>query len=102
MLLVLVQGRRHGYALKEELYRRTKGALDLGPGTLYRTIRRLLEDGLIEETDDPRSPRRHDERRRYYRITELGKRVVAAEAERLAALVEVAREENLISTVRKS
>lgn len=94
MLLVLVQGQRHGYALKEELLRRTDGRVNLGPGTLYRTIQALLRDGLTEESDDRPAP--DDERRRYYRITPLGRSVVAAEARRLQTLVDVARDEHLI------
>ncbi len=94
MLLVLVQGQRHGYALKEELLSRTDGRINLGPGTLYRTIQALLRDGLTEESED--RPEADDERRRYYRITPLGRGVVAAEARRLEALVKVARDERLI------
>ena len=94
MLLVLVQGQRHGYALKEELLSRTDGRLNLGPGTLYRTIQALLRDGLTEESED--RPEADDERRRYYRVTPLGRGVVAAEARRLEALIEVARDERLI------
>lgn len=95
MLLVLTQGQRHGYALKEELRSRTDGGLDLGPGTLYRTLRSLLEDGLIDECEGPEIER-DDERRRYYQITQLGRDVAAAEAARLATLVDLARAEKLI------
>ena len=97
MLLVLVQGQRHGYALKEELLARTNGRLNLGPGTLYRTIRSMLQDGLIEESEERPAPDDDDERRRYYHITGLGRAVVAAEAARLSQLVDVARAERLIS-----
>lgn len=97
MLLVLVQeGQSHGYALKEELVRRTDGRLNLGPGTLYRTIRSMLQDGLIVESDERPEPDEDDERRRYYRITKLGRAVVAAEAAHLRDLVDVARAERLI------
>ncbi len=96
MLLSLVQGQSHGYALKEELLRRTGGRLNLGPGTLYRTIQSMLRDGLTEESDERPAPEADDERRRYYRVTPLGRRVVAAEAERLQELIQVARDERLI------
>jgi DNA-binding PadR family transcriptional regulator len=97
MLMVLVQGQRHGYALKEELQRRTGGRVNLGPGTLYRTLHSMLGDGLIEESEQRPEPASDDERRRYYTITALGRKVVAAEAERLGELVELARTEGLIS-----
>ena len=97
MLLVLAQGQRHGYALKEELLRRTDGRLNLGPGTLYRTIHGLLEDGLIAESDERPEPQSDDERRRYYHVTDLGRRVASAEAARLSELVDLARTEGLLS-----
>lgn len=98
MLLVLVQqGPRHGYALKEELSRRTDGRLNLGPGTLYRTIQSLLRDGLTQEVVKSPDSKLDDERRRNYQITALGRQVVAAEARRLEQLVELARDERLIS-----
>jgi DNA-binding PadR family transcriptional regulator len=98
MLLVLVQGgQAHGYALKDEVRSRTNGRLDLGPGTLYRTIRSMLEDRLIEESPQRPGPDEDDERRRYYRITEMGRAVTAAEATRLGELVDVARAERLIT-----
>lgn len=96
MLLVLARSPRHGYALKEELRRRTAGRLNLGPGTLYRTIRQLEEEGLIAETGATPDARNDDERRIYYRITPLGRQVVAAEAGRLAELLDLARAERLI------
>jgi len=87
MLLALSEGERHGYALKREMARETGGKLDPGPGVLYSTIARLLDQGLIEESDQ--RPERHldDERRRYYRITALGSRIAQAEAERMRQLV---------------
>ncbi len=98
MLLVLVQeGPRHGYGLKEEVLRRTDGRLNLGPGTLYRTIQSMLGDGLTEEVAKSPDAKVGDERRRNYRITALGRQVVAAEARRLQQLVELARDERLIS-----
>ena len=99
MLLALVRGPQHGYALKEEVSRRTDGRLDLGPGTLYRTMRALLEDRLIGECAGP-IDEPEDERKRYYEITELGRQVVAAEAERLAELVDIARDQKLIPSIK--
>jgi DNA-binding PadR family transcriptional regulator len=89
MLLALSHGQRHGYALKQELHERTGGRVDLGPGTLYRTIRELQESGLIRESDE--RPEDDDPRRIYYEMTELGRRVLDAEARRLEVLVRDAR-----------
>lgn len=96
MLLSLLREPRHGYALKEEIAERSGGGVKLGPGTLYRTIRDLVRDGLIEETPGELDPAEDDERRRYYRITDFGRSVVAAEARRLEELVNVVRSERLI------
>jgi DNA-binding PadR family transcriptional regulator len=90
MLLALAEGERHGYALKREIRQRTGGKLDLGSGALYGSISRMLEQGLIEESGDRPDPHLDDERRRYYRITPLGRRVARAEAARLRELVEIA------------
>jgi DNA-binding PadR family transcriptional regulator len=83
---------RHGYAIIQEVATRTDGALKLSPGTLYRSIQRMLEQGLIEETAERPAPELDDERRRYYRITAFGRTVAKAEARRLAQLVKLARE----------
>lgn len=94
VLLVLVSlaaGDRHGYALKKDVAARTGGQVHLGPATLYRTLATLLQDGLIEETERRPAPELDDERRRYYRITALGRKVVAAEARRLEELARAAR-----------
>lgn len=91
ILLSLADGDRHGYAVKKDVLRRTDGRVTLGPGTLYRSIRQLEERGLVAETDDRPDPVLDDERRRYFRITRLGRRVVTAETERLSQLVEAAR-----------
>jgi len=90
MLLALSEGERHGYALKREILRRTGGKLNLGSGALYGSINRMLEQGLIEESDERPDPHLDDERRRYYRITPLGRRVAQAEAARLRQLVRLA------------
>ena len=77
ILLTLTEGERHGYALKREILQRTGGRLNLGSGALYGAINKLLLGGLIAETDERPDPHLDDERRRYYRITPLGKRVAA-------------------------
>jgi len=90
ILLALSAGDCHGYGLIQDVDARTNGACRLSPGTLYRTIQRLLEQGLIEE---PKSLSRlkTDPRRRYYRITRLGTAVARAETQRLAELLRIAR-----------
>jgi DNA-binding PadR family transcriptional regulator len=90
MLLALSDGERHGYALKREILRRTEGQLNLGSGALYGSINKMLEQGLIEESEERPDPHLDDERRRYYRITPLGSRVAAAEAARLRQLLRLA------------
>ncbi len=90
MLLALTEGERHGYALKREILRRTDGKLNLGSGALYGSINKMLEQGLIEESDERPDPHLDDERRRYYQITTLGRRTVLAEAIRLRDLVRLA------------
>lgn len=88
VLLALVDGDKHGYAIMREVERISDGVVRMGPGTLYGTIRRLLQDGLIEESDERPDPAMDDERRRYYRATGLGERVCRAEVGRLASLIE--------------
>ena len=90
MLLALTEGERHGYALKREILRRTDGRLNLGSGALYGSINKMLEQGLIEESDERPDPHLDDERRRYYRITPFGLQAVQAEAVRLRELVRMA------------
>lgn len=96
ILLALANGEKHGYAIMQEVITNTGGKLRLGPGTLYGAIKRLLEDDLIEESDERPDPAHDDERRRYYRMTEFGKRVAAAEAARLDELVGLARSRRLL------
>ena len=95
VLLALSDGERHGYAIMQEVAESTNGRIKLGPGTLYGTIKRLLEMGLIEESDERPDPGMDDERRRYYRLTGLGERVAKAEARRCAELVALARGKKL-------
>jgi DNA-binding PadR family transcriptional regulator len=91
ILLALADEDRHGYAIMQEIERMTGGAVRMGPGTLYGTIKRMIASGLLEEAEDRPDPRLDDERRRYYRATALGRDVLAAETERMAALVSAAR-----------
>lgn len=90
ILLSLLDGERHGYALKREIADRTDGKFVLGAGVLYGSISKMLAQGLIEESDDRPDPHLDDQRRRYYRITSLGRRVVQAEAARMRELVQLA------------
>jgi DNA-binding PadR family transcriptional regulator len=92
ILLALSGDDRHGYAIIQDIAARTNGELKLSAGTLYRSIQRMLEQGLIIEPRDRPSPEEDDERRRYYRITALGQKVARAEARRLTQLVQFARE----------
>jgi DNA-binding PadR family transcriptional regulator len=98
VLLALAGEERHGYGIMREVEDRTGGEVRLGPGTLYGAIKRMLADGLIEESDERPDPVLDDRRRRYYRITDFGRRVAGAEAERLQDLVNVARTRKLLPT----
>ena len=95
ILLALADEDRHGYAIIQDVAARTDGALRLSPGTLYRSIQRVLDQGLLQETHDRPAPELDDERRRYYRITPLGTAVARAEARRLTQLVRMARARGL-------
>jgi DNA-binding PadR family transcriptional regulator len=95
ILLALADEDRHGYSIMQEVAARTEGKLRLGPGTLYGCLKRLLADGLIEESPRRPAAARDDPRRRYYRLTSLGRRVTASELERLAALLKAARKSRL-------
>jgi DNA-binding PadR family transcriptional regulator len=91
ILLAIGPEERHGYAIMHEVSRITAGAVKLGPGAIYTTIKRLLADGFIEEVDERPDPELDDQRRRYYRLTGLGRAVASAEVRRLDALVASAR-----------
>ncbi len=97
IMLALADGERHGYGIMLEVDRMTAGQLHLGPGTLYRSIQRMLVDGLIAERKDAVDPEVDDERRRYYRLTPLGLSVARAEARRLNDLVKVAKKRGLLT-----
>lgn len=90
ILLSLAGEERHGYGIMQDVAQQTDGALQLGPGTLYGCLKRMLAAGLVEESDERPVTELDDERRRYYRMTAFGRRVVRAEAQRLAGAVTVA------------
>jgi DNA-binding PadR family transcriptional regulator len=98
VLLALAAGEAHGYAVMRFVEQLTAGSVRLGPGTLYRTIGRLLADGLVEEVEggDPTAP--HDARRRYYRLTPQGRQAAQAEAALLQRLVAAATQAGLLPT----
>ena len=91
ILLALIDEERHGYGIMLEVSRLTGGATRMGPGTLYGTLKRLLAVGLIEEAEERPDPELDDERRRYYRVTRLGARVLQAETARVSVLLDAAR-----------
>ena len=95
ILIALGEGERHGYAVMQEVAERTEGKVRMSPGTLYGSIRKMLDEGLIEELFRRGVPA-DDERRRYYRVTKFGRAVAAAEAERLASLLHHARLTGLV------
>ena len=90
ILLALAGEERHGYGIMQDVAQQTGGTLQLGPGTLYGCLKRMLAAGLVEESDERPDPALDDERRRYYRMTALGRRTARAEAQRLAGAVTVA------------
>ena len=98
ILLALADGEKHGYGIMLEVEANTKGQVLMGPGTLYGSIKRMLQADLIEESDERADPEMDDQRRRYYRLTELGRRTLRMEAERLAAQVKIARAKNIFAT----
>lgn len=98
ILLALADGEKHGYAIMLEVEANTKGQVLMGPGTLYGSIKRMLQAGLIEESDERADPDTDDPRRRsYYRLTALGRRTLRMEAERLAAQVRIAKEKKILA-----
>jgi len=89
VLLALAEGQRHGYAILKDVERQTDGAVRMGPGTLYGTLQRLMEQGLVEEAAGPARP--IDERRRYYQLTKSGRAALTVEVERMETPVRTAR-----------
>lgn len=96
IMLSLVDEPRHGYGIMKEVEARTEGRIRLAPGTLYGAVKRLKHQGLIVETAERVDPKLSDERRRYYTLTGLGRKVVRAEAARIADLARQAAVKNLI------
>ncbi len=101
ILLALADEDRHGLGIVDEVERRTGGDVKLGPGTLYGTIKRMREAGLIEEPAEPADPSEGDTRRRYYRITAGGREALRAEARRLERLVLTARQKAVLEPVEE-
>jgi DNA-binding PadR family transcriptional regulator len=99
ILLALADGEKHGYGIMLEVEANTKGQVLMGPGTLYGSIKRMLQADLIEESDERVDPEMDDPRRRsYYRLTDLGRRALRMEAERLASQVQIAKTKNILAT----
>jgi DNA-binding PadR family transcriptional regulator len=96
ILLALADGEKHGYGIMQEIARITAGAVRMGPGTLYGTIKRMLESGLIEEAEERPDPSLDDERRRYYRLTDFGNQVAQAETTRLSLLLQAAQAKKVL------
>jgi DNA-binding PadR family transcriptional regulator len=99
VLLALAGGKRHGYGISKEVLRQTDGEFRMGPGTLYGTLQRLLDQGWVETADGPDDA---DERRRYYRLNGAGRRALEAEVKRLESLVRAARAERVFSRPSRS
>lgn len=97
ILMALADEDRHGYGIIQEVKTRTNGEVRLGPGTLYRSIQRMLDDDLIVEVHERPAPELDDERRRYYRITRFGRTVAREEANRLTELVRLARASGFVT-----
>lgn len=97
MLTMLTAGERHGYGIRQDIIEHTRGAMQLEAGNLYRSMRRLEADGLVEESGRRPAADADDERRRYYRLTAYGRRVLAAEMLRLRDLVRLAEDRRLIA-----
>lgn len=91
ILLALADGERHGYSIMQEIAAQTQGKFRIGPTTLYRSIKQMLEASLIVETDERPDPALDDERRRYYRLTTFGKRVALAEIQRFERTIALAQ-----------
>jgi DNA-binding PadR family transcriptional regulator len=98
ILLALTDGEKHGYAIMKEVEMETNGQIKMGPGTLYGSIKRMLAAGLIEERGQHPDPDLGDERRKFYWLTPLGRKVVGMESRRLAEVVRVAREKHVLAS----
>jgi DNA-binding PadR family transcriptional regulator len=98
ILLALADGEKHGYGIMLDVEKNTTGLVPMGPGTLYGSIKRMLTAGLITESAERPDPEMDDQRRRYYRLSGNGQRVLRLEAERLASQVAIARAKNLLTS----
>jgi DNA-binding PadR family transcriptional regulator len=99
ILLALADGEKYGYGIMLEVEANTNGQVVMGPGTLYGSLKRMLQAGLIEESDARVDPEMDDPRRRaYYRLTGVGRRVLSMEAERLASQLRIARAKSILTT----
>jgi DNA-binding PadR family transcriptional regulator len=96
VLLALADGEKHGYVISKEIARRTNNEVKLSTGTLYGIIKRLLDDAMIEESAERPDFSLDDQRRRYYRLTKLGKAVAEAEAERMERVLALARSKHVL------
>ena len=92
----------HGYAIMREVRRRTDGQRRLAPGTLYRSLKQMEQRGWVAQSEERPEPSLDDERRRYYRLTEIGRRIALAEVERLEGLVDAARSKGFVPSARPS
>jgi DNA-binding PadR family transcriptional regulator len=97
ILLSLADGEKHGYGIMLEVESNTNGQVIMGPGTLYGSIKRMLKADLIEESDERADPEMDDQRRRYYKLTNLGRRALRMEAERLASQVMIAKMKKVLA-----
>lgn len=97
ILLALADEERHGYGIMQDVARQTNDGLQMGPGTLYGCLKRMLAAGLVEEAEERPDPAIDDERRRYYRMTTLGERTVRAEAQRIATALSAAKSKRVFA-----
>jgi len=98
ILLALADSEKHGYGIMLEVEANTDGQVLMGPGTLYGSIKRMLKAGLIEESNERADPEMDDQRRKYYRLTDLGRSILHMEAERLASQVMIAKAKNVLGS----
>ena len=99
ILLALADKKRHGYGIMQEVTQRTAGKVKLGPGTLYGNLKKMIVSQLIEEVEQRPDPQLDDQRRRYYKLTDHGRKTAVIEAQRLAAMVHDARKKQLLPEV---
>ena len=99
ILLALADGEKHGYAIMQEVEAISQGTVNMGPGTLYGSIKRMLKAGLIKETDDRPDPKMDHQQRRYYQLSDFGERVLKAEAFRLTSVVRAIQRKNILGGI---